>query len=76
MADDSRQGDAYPAALKRASVSALWQRNVYPPRGEKPRIWRWADLEPLLSQAVEEAADMQTAERRVLTLMLELGRRV
>ncbi len=68
MADGSRD-DAYAAALKRASVSALWQRNVYPPRGEQPRIWRWADLEPLLTRAVTEAADMQATERRVLTLI-------
>ncbi len=69
MADGSRQDDTYAAALKRASVSALWQRNVYPPRGEKPRLWRWAELEPLLARAVTEAADMQATERRVLTLI-------
>jgi gentisate 1,2-dioxygenase len=69
MADGSRQGDSYAAALKHASVSALWQRNVYPPREEKPRIWRWADLEPLLTEATREASDMQVAERRVLTLV-------
>jgi len=69
MADGSRQGDSYAAALKRASVSALWQRNVYPPRGEKPRVWRWADLEPLLTRAVTEASDMHATERRVLTLI-------
>lgn len=69
MAAGSRDGDAYAAALKRASVSALWQRNVYPPRGERPRLWRWAELEPLLAQAVTEAADMQATERRVLTLI-------
>jgi gentisate 1,2-dioxygenase len=69
MADGSRQGDSYAAALRRASVSALWQRNVYAPRGERPRIWRWAELEPLLSGAVGEAADMQATERRVLTLI-------
>jgi gentisate 1,2-dioxygenase len=68
MADGSRD-DTYSAALQRASVSALWQRNVYPPRGEQPRLWRWADLEPLLAQAVTEAADMQATERRVLTLI-------
>ena len=69
MADGSRQNDSYAAALKRASVSALWQRNVYPPRGEKPRLWRWAELEPLLTEAAREASDMQVAERRVLTLI-------
>jgi gentisate 1,2-dioxygenase len=68
MADGS-QDDSYTAALRRASVSALWQRNVYPPRGEKPRLWRWSDLEPLLARAVTEASDMQATERRVLTLI-------
>jgi gentisate 1,2-dioxygenase len=68
MADGSRD-DPYSAALQRASVSALWQRNVYPPRGEQPRLWRWAELEPLLAQAVTEASDMQATERRVLTLI-------
>lgn len=68
MADGSRD-DAYAAALRRASVSALWQRNVYPPRGEQPRLWRWAELEPLLARAVTEASDMQATERRVLTLV-------
>ena len=69
MADGTGQSDSYAAALRRASVSALWARNVYPPRGEKPRIWRWAELEPLLTRAVTEAADMQATERRVLTLV-------
>jgi gentisate 1,2-dioxygenase len=68
MADGSRQDD-YMAALKRASVSALWMRNVYPQRGEKPRLWRWAELEPLLTRAVNEASDMHATERRVLTLI-------
>ena len=69
MADGSPQDDSYTAALARASVSALWQRNVYPPRGERPRLWRWTDLEPLLTRAVTAAADMQATERRVLTLI-------
>jgi gentisate 1,2-dioxygenase len=69
MADGSRQDDSYAAALRRASVSALWMRNVYPPRGERARLWRWAELEPLLAAAVAEASDMQATERRVLTLV-------
>jgi gentisate 1,2-dioxygenase len=69
MADRSGQSDSYAAALRRASVSALWARNVYLPRGEKPRLWRWAELEPLLAQAATEASDMQATERRVLTLI-------
>jgi gentisate 1,2-dioxygenase len=71
MADGTARGNggAYAEALKRASVSALWMRNVYPPRGERARLWRWAEMKPLLEQAVHEASDMQATERRVLTLV-------
>jgi gentisate 1,2-dioxygenase len=69
MADGTIREDAYTQALERASVSALWRRNVYPPRGERARLWRWAELKPLLERAVTEAADMQATERRVLTLI-------
>lgn len=69
MADGTERGDTYAAALRRASVSALWQRDVYPPRGERARLWRWAEMEPLLAAAVREAADMRATERRVLTLV-------
>jgi gentisate 1,2-dioxygenase len=68
MADGNAR-DSYAEALQRASVAALWARNVYPPRGERPRLWRWADMEPLLDEAVTQAADMQATERRVLTLI-------
>lgn len=69
MADGSTAEGGYAAALKRASVSALWLRNVYPPRREAPRLWRWAEILPLLEAATVEAADMAVAERRVLTLV-------
>jgi gentisate 1,2-dioxygenase len=69
MAKFAATGSDYGQRLRRASVSALWQRNVYPPRGERPRLWRWADLEPLLDAAVQEASDMAATERRVLTLV-------
>jgi gentisate 1,2-dioxygenase len=69
MADGAARGDAYGEALRRASVSALWQRNVYPPRGERARLWRWSDMKPLLVEAVSQASDMRTTERRVLTLV-------
>ena len=54
--------------LRRAGVVALWQKPPYPPRAEAPRHWKWAEIEPLLRQAVEET-DVETAERRVLTLV-------
>jgi gentisate 1,2-dioxygenase len=69
MAHGFPQSDDYAMALQRASVSALWMRNVYPPRGEKPRLWRWAEIEPLLQRAITAAADMEATERRVLTLI-------
>ena len=69
MADGSGRDNSFTDALKRASVSALWVRNVYPPRSERARLWRWAELEPLLTRAVKEAADMNATERRVLTLV-------
>lgn len=68
MADGSGRDNSFTDALKRASVSALWVRNVYPPRQETARLWRWADIEPLLTRAVTEAP-MNVAERRVLTLV-------
>lgn len=62
MSGDFQEG------LRRAGVVALWQKPPYPPRAEAPRHWKWAEIEPLLRQAVEET-DVETAERRVLTLV-------
>ena len=64
----------FEEGLRRAGVVALWQKPPYPPRAEAPRHWKWAEIEPLLLQAVEET-DVETAERRVLTLVApEFGR--
>jgi gentisate 1,2-dioxygenase len=60
--------EAFRAALRKASVSALWERNVYPPRGEQPRIWRWREMTPLLDEAVARTT-IETAQRRVLTMI-------
>lgn len=66
--------DDFAAAMAEAGVVALWQKPPYPPRAEAPRHWRWRDIRPLLDRAVEET-DMETAERRVLTLVApEFGR--
>jgi gentisate 1,2-dioxygenase len=61
-------GDDFADALRRAGVVALWQQPPYPPRAEAPRHWKWAEIAPLLERAVTET-DVETAERRVLTLV-------
>ena len=60
--------DEFHAAMRAASVSALWER---PDRTNTPveiaHVWRWETMEPLLDAAVGETS-MEDAERRVLTL--------
>jgi len=61
---------SFQSAMEEASVSALWERTS--PNGtqlseEAPYLWRWADLDPLLDEAVRQT-DMDNAERRVLVL--------
>ena len=68
------KGGDFQDALARAGVVALWQAPPYPPRAEAPRHWKWAEIAPLLERAVAET-DVETAERRVLTLVApEFGR--
>ena len=58
--------DEFHAAMRAASVSALWER---PDRPNAPveiaHVWRWETMEPLLDAAVGETS-MENAERRVL----------
>ena len=60
--------DEFHAAMRAASVSALWER---PGRSNTPvevaHVWRWETMEPLLDAAVGETS-MEDAERRVLVL--------
>ncbi len=60
--------DEFHAAMRAASVSALWER---PDRSgvpvEVPHVWPWQAMEPLIKAAVG-ATSMDGAERRVLTL--------
>ena len=60
--------DEFHAAMRAASVSALWER---PDRPNTPieiaHVWPWKTMEPLLDAAVAETS-MENAERRVLTL--------
>ena len=58
----------FHSAMEAAHVVALWEledTTNRPP--EKPHIWRWETLEPLLETAIE-ATSMTDAERRVLVL--------
>ncbi len=60
--------DELHAAMREASVSALWERpgRPYTPV-EIAQVWRWATMEPLIQAAVGETT-MDDAERRVLVL--------
>jgi gentisate 1,2-dioxygenase len=69
MADTQLQ-DKFHAGMTAAGVRALWERTTHDPRepvSEPPYVWRWAEIEPLIDQAVA-ATSMDTAERRVLSL--------
>ena len=61
--------DRFHTAMNNASVSALWERATTDSAEvkEKPYLWPWAELNPLLDTAVAET-DMNSAERRVLVL--------
>ena len=60
--------DEFHAAMRMASVTALWER---PERSNIPaeiaHVWRWQTMEPLIDAAVG-ATTMDNAERRVLVL--------
>ena len=58
----------FHAAMRTASVSALWEREDRPNAPvETPHVWPWETMEPLIDAAVG-ATDMGNAERRVLVL--------
>jgi gentisate 1,2-dioxygenase len=61
----------FRAALQRANMAAFWEsedRGEPPRRGPEPALlWRWEDVEPLISQAVR-ATTIENADRRVLSL--------
>jgi gentisate 1,2-dioxygenase len=61
--------DEFRTAMDEASVSALWERpNADAAQvDEKPYLWPWAELGPLLDTAVAET-DMANVEHRVLVL--------
>ncbi len=59
----------FKEAMESANVSALWERTNRDSVqvAERPHLWPWAELDPLLDAAVAET-DMTNAERRVLVL--------
>lgn len=59
--------DAFHAAMDAANVLALWEREGHDPLPERPMLWPWRTMEPLLDEAVRQTT-MTTAERRVLVL--------
>lgn len=63
--------DAFHEGMRRHDLVALWERNDARANADvqsEPAFhWRWADLEPLLDEAVS-ATDMKAAERRVIQL--------
>ena len=60
--------DEFHSGMSSAHVSALWERvGGDPMELELPHLWSWADLDPLVDEAVR-ATDTDNAERRVLVL--------
>jgi gentisate 1,2-dioxygenase len=69
-AKDAPEEDKFHLGMRGAGVRALWERHIgngREPKSEPPRQWKWAEIEPLLDQAVA-ATTMDVAERRVLSL--------
>ncbi|HXQ50511.1 MAG TPA: cupin domain-containing protein [Stellaceae bacterium] len=67
----AEEAAAFRAALNAANMSALWEdegRTGGPRHGPEPALlWRWEQVEPLITQAVR-ATSIETADRRVLSL--------
>ena len=61
---------AFRAALAAANMAAFWEeedRGVHGGGPEQATVWQWAQMEPLVSQAVL-ATTIENADRRVLSL--------
>jgi gentisate 1,2-dioxygenase len=75
--DDAPAGRGKPtleefhAAMAQADVGALWEvqaaEAAHPPRKDKPLLWRWRDLQPLIDMTAQ-VVNTEEAERRVLML--------
>ncbi|MEE2971245.1 MAG: cupin domain-containing protein [Pseudomonadota bacterium] len=70
-ASSDEKPDVFHADMKKANVGALWERYTRhdddAPRSEPAFQWPWAEVEPLIDQAVRETG-MDTAERRVIQM--------
>jgi len=62
--------DSFHEAMERAHVEALWESERAQGRQAEERTshWRWADLDPLVGQAIA-ATNTEMSERRVLVLI-------
>jgi len=64
----SEHQDAFHRDMEKLHVRALWERTGQGNRPVEPTWqWRWAEMQPLIDQAVA-AVSMADAERRVLSL--------
>jgi gentisate 1,2-dioxygenase len=61
--------DEFHSEMERLNVQALWEMEERRrPGGERPLLWRWEDMLPLIERAVS-AVSMEQTERRVLSLL-------
>ena len=65
----AQEQDDFHRALAAANVQPLWEQAAHGNRRnerERSHLWRWADMQNLIDQAIA-ATDMADTERRVLT---------
>jgi gentisate 1,2-dioxygenase len=64
--------DQFVASLRAAGLDAPWTRPgpLIPPKATavQPRLWRWADIEPLVRQSPDFMKPGRGAERRIIRL--------
>lgn len=53
---------------QRLGLRGLWQRDVRNAPALEPRIWRWAEMEPLLEQTLREVRLPEDIDQRVIGL--------
>jgi len=62
---------SFRAALAALDMSALWEQDErsvgHRPGAEPAQIWRWEQVEPLITEAIR-ATSIESADRRVLSL--------
>jgi gentisate 1,2-dioxygenase len=72
VTQDTAAHTAYRSAVEAAGLDAPWFHEgplILPKKTKvQPRLWRWADIEPLLRRTPEFVAPGRGAERRILRL--------